>query len=65
MLLAPTGCVYMNLKRGDVGGRPINQRDGLDDFLSLLDMAVGGPSSQSRPPVESLSLPLLSLLCIR
>lgn len=25
----------MNLKRGDVGGRPINQRDGLDDFLSL------------------------------
>lgn len=58
-------CACMNLKRGDVGGRPINQRDGLDDFLSLLGMAVGGPSSQSRPPVESLSLPLLSLLCIR
>lgn len=31
----------------------------------LFDIAVGGPSSQSRPPVESLSLPLLSLLCIR
>jgi hypothetical protein len=31
----------------------------------LLGMAVCGPSSQSRPPVESLSLPLLSLLCIR
>lgn len=55
----------MNFNLGDVGGKPINQRDGLDDFLSLFDIAVGGPSSQSRPPVESLSLPLLSLLCIR